>query len=62
MQIQTFTDEIETSYIVAFLNGNKCRFEDCKYYKTGHYTFILVQRNSLSVAQKVHDFNIEWKH
>ena len=31
VQIQTFTDEVETSYIVAFLNGTNCRFVDYKY-------------------------------
>ena len=31
MRIQAFTDEIETSYIVAFLNGTNCRFVDYKY-------------------------------
>ena len=31
VQIQTFTDEIETSYIVAFLNGTNCQFVDYKY-------------------------------
>ena len=35
--------KIETSYIVALLNGTNCRFVDYKYRKFGHYTFILVQ-------------------
>ena len=30
-QIETFTDETETSYIVAFTNGTNCRFVDYKY-------------------------------
>ena len=50
---------VKTSYIVAFFNGTNRRFVfvfvDYKYWKSGHYTFILVG-NSLSVAQKVHDF------
>ena len=31
VQMPTFTDEIETSYIVAILNGTNCRFVDYKY-------------------------------
>ena len=30
-QIQAFTDETETSYIAAFLNGTNCRLVDYKY-------------------------------
>ena len=51
--------KVETSYILSFLNGTNCRFVD--------YTEILkiwalyfyscpALGNSLSVAQKVHDF------
>ena len=49
--------KIETSCIVAFLNGTNCQFVDYKYQRSGHYTFILVQLlgNSLSMAQKVHE-------
>ena len=35
--------KIETSCIVAVLNDTNCRFVDCKYLKSGHYTFILAQ-------------------
>ena len=31
VQIQTFTDEIKISHIVAFLNGTNCRFVCYKY-------------------------------
>ena len=33
--------KIETSHIVALLNGTNCRFVDYKYQKSGHYTFII---------------------
>ena len=46
--------KIETSYIVAFLNGTNCRFVD---YKSGIYFYSCpALGNSLSVPQKVHDF------
>ena len=35
--------KIETSYIVLLLSGTYCPFVDHKYWKSGHYTFILVQ-------------------
>ena len=64
VQIQTFTDEIETTYIIAFLNGNNCRFEDYKYYKTGHCAFILVQRWAILCQwpKRFMFFDIECKH
>ena len=34
--------KIETSYIVAFLNGTNCRLVDYKYRKSGHCTFLFL--------------------
>ena len=64
MQIQTFTDEIEIFYIVAFLNGTNCRFVDYKCLKTGHYAFILVQRWAILCQwpKRFMIFDIECKH
>ena len=46
-------------------NGTNCRFVDYKYRKCGHYIYFHSCPdigNSLSVSQKVHDFDIETKH
>ena len=52
MQIQTFTEKIETSDIVAFLSG---RLQILKILTLYFYSCPALE-NSLSVARKVDDF------
>ena len=63
VQTESLT-KIETSYIVAFLNGTNCRFVDYKYLKFGHCTFILVQLWALlfQCPERFMIFDIENKH
>ena len=55
--------KIETSYVVALLNGKKlpiCRLQILKMLTLYFYS-CLVMGNSLSVTQKVHDFRYRKK-
>ena len=42
--------KIETLYIVVLLNDTNCQFVDFKYWKCGHYTFILVKLEAIFVS------------
>ena len=43
VQIQTFTDQNWNILRTCFLNDTNCRLVHYKYWKSGHYTSILVQ-------------------
>ena len=67
VQIQTFTDEnwnILHQYMVTLLTGTNCRFVNYKYWKSVHYTFILVQLWAILCEwpKKLMIFDIENNH
>ena len=65
MQIQTFTDKIETSYIVVFLNDTNCRF-NCILQILKNWTLYFYSCPALDILclwpKRFMVFNTESKH